>query len=915
MSTSSKDLGQNNYPLDSVHDLLNFQEHPLKAFFSPKSVALVGATERKGSVGRTTFENLLSGGFKGKIYPVNATRPTILGEKSYKSIIDLPEKVDLVIVTTPAQSVPEIIRQCVEQKIAAAVVISAGFREIGPEGAKLEQEIISLARGKMRLIGPNCLGLMSPAHGLNATFAQTIAKPGNVAFISQSGALCTAILDWSLKESFGFSGFVSTGAMADVGWGDLIDYFGADENTKSIVIYMESIGNARAFLSAAREVSLNKPIIVIKAGRTVAAAKAAASHTGSLTGSDEVLDTAFRRCGVLRVNKISEVFYMADILGRQPLPQGRRLAIVTNAGGPGVLATDSLVADGGELANLSPATLAKLNDFLPPAWSHANPIDVLGDAEAERYTKTLKEVIDEKESDGILVITTPQGMTNPLEIAQQLIPYAKDSKKPIFASWMGGELMAPAIKALNVAGIPTFPFPDSAAQAFNYMWQSRENLKMLYETPAVSKVYSGTIPKKMSELLGKVRSSGRKILSEFESKAVLEAYGIPTVQTRLAETEDEAARLANECGYPVVLKLHSETITHKSDVGGVQLNLSTEAAVRSAFRLIQINVKAKASISDFLGVTVQPMIPQDGYEIILGSSIDPQFGPVLLFGMGGQLVEVFKDRALALPPLTTTLARRMMEATKIFSAFKGVRGRKPVDLAKLEQLLVRFSELVVNHPEISEIDINPLVVSDSRLLALDARIVLHPAELQSLPISAIRPYPNQYVKSFIMKNQGSVLLRPIRPDDEEKVRKFHQALSDQTVYSRFLKSFNISERTTHERLNRVCFIDYDREMALVAVSGYEENASIVGVARLKKNFSKTQAELSGIVVDSLQGQGLGAALMGHLVEIAESEQIEEVTASLRKVNVAMRTIFEKLGFSIEAKDEGLIARKKLKPAK
>jgi acetyltransferase len=901
--------------LDSAHDILNLQDHPLTPFFKPKTVALIGASEREGSVGRTTLVNLLSGGFKGKIFVVNPKRDQILGQPAFKSIGDIPQKIDLVIITTAAQTVPQVIKECIDKGITSAVIISAGFKETGPAGKKLEDEILALARGKMRLIGPNCLGLISPICGLNATFAQDIAKPGNVAFISQSGALCTAILDWSLRESFGFSGFVSTGSMADVGWGDLIDYFGADPKTNSIVIYMESIGNARAFLSAAREVSLNKPIIVIKAGRTPEAAKAAASHTGSLTGSDEVLDAAFQRCGVLRVNEISEVFHLADLLGKQPLPEGRRLAIVTNAGGPGVLATDALTAGGGQLASLSAETLAHLNAFLPPAWSHANPIDVLGDAEADRYAKTLKFVVDEKESDGVLVITTPQGMTKSLDIAENLIPYARESKKPILASWMGGAQALEGIEALSRAGIPTFPFPDSAVKAFNYMWQSRENLKMLYQTPTVSTHKDDEAIQVVKALVADIRASGRNLLTEYESKQILEAYGIPTVPTKIAKTADAAAEIARNFGFPVVLKIHSETITHKTDVGGVHLNLNSELDVRSAFTKIQANVSAKASAKDFLGVTVQPMIPLDGYEIILGSSVDPQFGPVLLFGMGGQLVEVFKDRALALPPLTTTLARRMMEKTKIFKALLGVRGRQPVDILQLEQILVTFSKIVVNHPEISEMDINPLLASENRLTALDARIVLHDRQIKVLPTPAIRPYPIQYAHTFVLKNQEAVQIRPIRPDDEARVRSFHSELSEQTVYARYLKPFHLSERTTHERLTRVCFIDYDREMALVGIQlekNLNENESpIVGIARMKKDFTKTKADISVIIVDALQGQGLGLELTKDMIQVAKDEGLKEISTAIRTDNKAMLAIFKKLNFTLTPLGEGLIASRKL----
>jgi acetyltransferase len=486
------------------------------------------------------------------------------------------------------------------------------------------------------------------------------------------------VLDWSIKENVGFSSFVSIGSMLDVNWGDLIDYFGNDPRTQSIIIYMESIGDARAFLSAAREVSLSKPIIVIKAGRTAAAAKAAASHTGSLTGSDDVLDAAFRRVGVLRVNSIADIFYMSEVLAKQPRPRGNRLAIVTNAGGPGVLATDALIQGGGELAEVSNETMEALNKILPSAWSHNNPLDILGDAEPERYAKSLEIAAKDPSIDGLLVVMTPQGMTNPTQIAEHLKPYAKGLGKPVLASWMGGNSVAAGEEILNQCGIPSFAFPDTAVRAFNYMWKYAYNLKGIYETPVLGA--SGMQPdrEKAKGIIEAVKKSGRTILTEYESKKLLEAYGIPTTATEIAATEAEAVQWAEKIGFPVVLKLYSLTITHKTDVGGVILNLRDADAVRKAFNQIKNAVTEKAGAEHFQGVTVQPMAKLDGYEIILGASIDPQFGPVLLFGTGGQLVEVFKDKALALPPLNTTLARRMMEQTKIYKALKGVRGRKPV---------------------------------------------------------------------------------------------------------------------------------------------------------------------------------------------------------------------------------------------
>jgi acetyltransferase len=901
MSVASKPISKVS-KADRAHDILRVEGHPLDTIFSPKSVALVGASERTGSVGRNVLWNLLSSPFGGTIYPVNPKRPNVLGIKSYPSVKDLPEVVDLVVVTTPADSVPAIIKECVEVGVPSGVVISAGFKEHGEHGKQLESQIMETIRGKMRIIGPNCLGVMNPIKGLNATFAHTIARSGNVAFISQSGALCTAILDWSLRENVGFSSFVSVGSMLDVGWGDLIDYFGSDPRTNSIVIYMESIGDARSFLSAAREVSLTKPVIVIKAGRTAAAAKAAASHTGSLTGSDEVLDAAFRRSGVLRVNSIADIFYMSEVLAKQPRPKGNRLCIVTNAGGPGVLATDSLINDGGELSELSTDTMKAFDELLPPHWSHNNPVDILGDAEPSRYAKSLEIAAKDPAIDGMLVIMTPQGMTNPTLIAEELRPYAKSLGKPVLASWMGGTEVAAGEDILNQAGIPSFPFPDTAVRAFNYMWKYAYNLKGLYETPVLHELSGEPKREIANQIVDEVRKSGRTILTEFESKQLLSAYGIPTVQTEIAATEEEAVKAAAAIGYPIVLKLYSLTITHKTDVGGVQLNLRDEVAVRKAFNAIKDAVTAKAGAQHFQGVTVQPMAKLDGYEVIIGSSVDSQFGPVLLFGTGGQLVEVFKDRALALPPLNTTLARRMMEQTKIYTALKGVRGRKPVDLAALEELMVRFSQLVVEQPWIREIDINPLLASSDRLLALDARVVLHPADTPESKLSkpAIRPYPIQYVAPWILKGGEEVQIRPIRPEDEPLMVKFHQKLSERTVYMRYFQPLKLSQRTAHERLTRICFVDYDREMALVTVRrGDDGEPEIIAVGRLSKLHGREEAEIAALVRDEFQGKGLGTELYRRLLDVARSEKLQKVTANMLAENREMAAVCKRLGFKLK----------------
>ncbi len=871
---------------------------------------MIGATDREGSVGRATLSNLISSSFQGQIYPVNPRLSEVFGRRAYSRIEDIPETVDLAVIVTPAATVPGIVGECISVGVQGAVVISAGFREHGAQGQALERDIEDqLRHDRLRLIGPNCLGVMNPVIGLNATFAQTIARPGNVAFLSQSGALLTAILDWSLREQVGFSAFVSTGSMLDVGWGDLIDYFGDDPNTESILIYMESVDDARSFLSAARAVAMSKPIIVIKAGRSEAASKAASSHTGAMTGSDEVFDAALRRCGVLRVQSISDVFYMAEVLSKQPRPSGPRLVIVTNAGGPAVLATDALVAEGGEVATLSDDSRQTLDRLLPSFWSHGNPIDVLGDADPERYARAIEIAIKDSGSDGVLAILAPQGMTDPAGVAERLGPYAKGTGKPLLASWMGGKYVETGESTLSRSGIPTFAYPDTAARVFVNMWRYTYDLRGLYETPAIADDPSVAAERarEAQEILASVLAEGRTLLTEVESKQVLTLYDIPTVGTKAVHSADEAAAVANEIGFPVVLKLHSRKITHKTDVGGVTLDLVNADAVRKAYGEIESNVTSRVGADSFEGVTVQPMVRLEGYELILGSSVDPQFGPVLLFGSGGQLVEVYRDHALGLPPLNTTLAQRLMEQTKIYRALKGVRGRKPVNLDALEGVLVRFSYIPAELPRIKEIDINPLLASSDGLSALDARIVLFDVSVpdSALPRPAIRPYPTRYVSHGKLKDGRDVLIRPIRPEDEPLMRSFHESLSLQSVYLRYFHMEALSSRVAHERLLRKCFIDYDREMALVveAADPATHQRQILGVGRLARQRDPLECEVAVLIADHSQNQGLGAELLRRLVDVARSEGYARMVAHILPENANMRKLADRLGFKIQPHDD------------
>lgn len=870
----------------------------LASIFAPRSVAVIGASERAGSVGRSLVKNLK--GFPGKFYPVSLRLGSVLGVPAFGSIGNVPERVDLAVIATPAETVPGVIRECAKAGVGGVVVISAGFRECGIRGRQLEEEVIrEIRRGGLRLVGPNCLGVMRPGQELNATFGATMARPGRIAFLSQSGALCTAILDWSLQENVGFSAFVSVGSMADVGWGDLIFYFGDDPETKSIIIYMESIGDARAFLSAAREVALSKPVIVIKVGRTEAAARAAASHTGSMTGTDEVIEAAFRRAGVLRVESIEELFDMAEVLGKQPRPLGPRLAIVTNAGGPGALAADALVRSGGQLAGLSAGTRAVLERVLPEHWSQGNPVDILGDATAERYGEAMQWVLKDKANDGVLVVLTPQAMTDCTATAREVVAAAKGANKPVLASWMGGAAVEGGEALLNRAGIPTFDYPDRAARAFDYLWQYSANLRALYETPASIEEAGGLARGlEAGRIIGAAQEQRRTLLTEIESKKILASYGIESVQTLFAGSEEEAVSAGERLGYPIVLKICSERVTHKSRAGGVELDLENEGAVRQAWERIRNSVQASGG---FRGVSVQRMIRSKGYELIVGSAVDEQFGPVLLFGAGGLLVEVLNDRVLGLPPLNGTLARRLMERTKIFRGLSAAGGEKGVDIGELERLLVRFSYLVAEQRWIKEMDINPLLATPEKIIALDARVILHDKATGEggLPKLAIRPYPNQYTWAKRIEGGEEVTIRPIRPEDEPLMVKFHETLSDQSIYYRYFTALKLEERIRHERLTKICFIDYDREIALVVEHrGKGGKREIVAVGRLSKLHGVNEGEFALLVADAWQRRGLGTLLLKHLADIAEEEQLSRLVGHILPENSGMKKAARRVGFHL-----------------
>jgi acetyltransferase len=894
--------------------------HSLDALFKPQSVAVLGASATAGSVGSILLHNLLANPFGGVVYPVNPKRRAIHGVRAYPDLASVPERPDLAVIATPAATVPGLVQECAGHGIPAAIVISAGFSELGAEGRALEQKIRDV-RGTMRIIGPNCLGVIHPPSNLNASFAATMARPGRVALLSQSGAICTAILDWAEQKHIGFSSFVSVGAMLDVDFAELMDYFADDPGTRSIIVYMESIGDVRKFLSAARSVARTKHVIVVKSGRHEEGARAAASHTGALAGSDAVFDAAFRRAGVLRVSTIPDLFDMSEILALQPPPRGPALAILTNAGGPGVMAVDALMTEGGQLAKLSPETLSALNAVLPPFWSHANPVDLLGDATAERYRLAVDVCAKDPAVQGLLVLLTPQAMTDPTATARQLVPFARVEGKPLLACWMGGASVQAGREVLGSAGIPVFDAPEAAIGAFLHMVQYRHSQELLYETPPALPGDWNPDADRVRAIFAEARAEKRTLLSEAEAKNVLAAYGIPVAVTIACHVVEEAVAAAGTIGYPVVLKLLSRTITHKSDAGGVLLDLADDNAVRQGFETIRKNLEVRHHEVDFEGVTVQPMVRDTGIELIVGSSVDRQFGPVILFGAGGILVEVMKDRALALPPLNRTLARRLMERTQIWQALQGVRSRPPADLAALETLLVRFSQLITDFPDIQEVDVNPLLAGSERVIALDARIVLAPPD-GPLPRLAIRPYPNQYMAPYRLRDGSEVTIRAIRPEDEPLIIALHASHSEHTIRMRF---FSLVKTLSHDSLIRLCHLDYDREMALVAVRrdpspqplspaagergrGEGDGDKIVGVSRYYLTPETGEAEFALVVADAYQRRGLGRHLMERLIAVAGERGIRKLIGLVLAENRPMLRLTAGLGFSAPASvEEGVVA--------
>jgi len=875
----------------------------LDFIFKPERIALIGVSINPNSVSGKVLTNLIGSGFKGVIYPVNRSSEAVMGIPCFNSLENLPRKPDLAVICSAANEVPQWVSECGESGINGIIIMSAGFRETGEEGLQLENEIRMIRKGypDMRIIGPNCLGIIIPELKLNLSFAPSLPSKGNIAFISQSGALCTSVLDRAKDEKIGFSFFISLGNAIDVDFGHLIDYLGADESTRFIILYIESIANARNFMSASRAFARTKPVIVYKAGRFPESAAVAASHTGALASEDNIYDAAFERTGITRVYDIGEIFDCAALIGRNKIPSGDRLAIVTNAGGPGVMATDTLIAEGGTLAHLCEETMENLNACLPPIWSHGNPVDVIGDDRYKRLAKSASIVLEDKNVDALLVILTPQAMTNVTAAAKAIGELQEGTKKPILASWLGGEQMKEGIRILNDHRVATYATPEQAVRAFMTLVEYSRNLKILYETPRDIPLEFEFNRVEIRKIFSQVLNEKSGTLSEKKSKELLHAYGIPVSMPRQARSATEAVKISDETGYPVVFKIMSPDITHKSDSGGVLLNIKNKSQARSAYDQVIENIKRSEPDARIEAITVQPMINMPGsIEMILGIKRDPVFGTVILAGAGGITAELFRDNSLGFPPLNERLARRMLEQLKIWPLLKGYRGNKPVNIDKLLELMIRLSYLAADYPEIMELDINPLLVSQDGLVAVDARIVTETGEdikgKGGYEHLAIVPYPEEYVTAPIKIKNSEIVMRPIKPEDEPLWFELLDSCSRESIYSRFNSFFHYS---VHEVAARYCYIDYDREIAIVAETEEEGKKKIIGVGRLIADPEHETVEYAILVADKWQNMEIGSHLTDYCLEISKKWGLKKVIAQTTSDNHRIISMFKKRNFKID----------------
>ena len=880
------------------------ERHYLSALFQPASVAIIGASNEAGSVGAVLAENMAAG-YRGSLYAVNPKHRSVHGLDCYPAVGKIPQRIDLAVIATPAHTVPGVIEECGEAGVRAAVVITAGFSETGPQGARLERALLENARRyRLRVIGPNCLGLMRPETGLNATFARGGALVGSIGLISQSGAVCTAMLDWAHSHGVGFSSVVSLGGSTDVDFGEIIDFLVNDPKTEHILLYIEGVRDARRFVSALRAAARVKPVILMKVGRHPAGSRAAMSHTGAIVGADDVFDAVVRRAGAVRVSTIGQIFAAAQAFASHLWPRGDRLAVITNGGGPGVMAADRAADLGIPLAELSPRTIESLKSALPANWSHSNPLDLIGDADAARYAAATAACLADDGVDGVLVMLTPQAMTDPASAARAVIEAARGSQKPMLSCWMGEEQVIPARRLLAEAHIPVFRNPEGAVELFAHVASFYRNQRTLLRTPGPLSLQARPDLEGARAIVESALAEHREVLNEMESKALLAAFRIPIAKTMVAHSPMEAMLLAQELGYPVAMKVDSPEITHKTDAGGVRLNLGNAQSVRAAYQEIVEAVGRHRPGAHIHGVAVEPMIVRpNGRELMIGVIRDPVFGPAITFGTGGTAVEVHRDRAVALPPLDTFLVADLIRSTRVSKLLGAFRHLPPVDLATLENVLLRVSEMVCELPWLVELDINPLIVDEHGAIAADARVVVGRRAPGRIPYShmAIHPYPSKYVRTWQLPDGQVVTLRPIRPEDAAIEQEFVKSLSDESRYFRFM---NTLRELTPMMLVRFTQIDYEREMAFIAVIEEGGREFEIGVARYITNPDGDTCEFALVVTDHWQRHGLGRRLMELLIEVARSRGLSAMVGHVLANNKSMLELCSDLGFVIaESPDE------------
>lgn len=882
-------------------------QHYLDRLFEPRSIALFGASARPDSVGGRVFENLLAGGFQGPIYPINPRRKEIQGKQAYPTIADIGKPVDLAVFATPAHTIPELMHQAGEHGVRAAVVLSAGFGEGNGGGSQHQRALLQEARRYgVRVVGPNCLGIIMPRLGVNATFSKNNAKPGGLALISQSGAICTAILDWAAPRQIGFSTIVSLGSMADVDFGQVLDYVALDPHTKSILLYVEGIRTARRFVSGLRVAARLKPTIVVKAGRHAAGSKAAMSHTGSLVGADDVFEAALRRTGAVRAMSIEQLFAAAQFLSTHNRIEGDNLAVVTNAGGPGVLAADRAADIGVLMPDLTPEMISKLDAVLPEAWSHGNPIDILGDATSERYEGAVDVCLSDPSMDGVLVMLTPQAMTEPTEIATAVAKRAAEADKPVLTCWMGEQQVAEGREHFESKRVPAFTSPEGAVEAFGYLAQYRKNQELLLQVPGPlsSRTEAPDIEGARLVIEGAM-AEGRRTLSTSESKAVFSAFGIPVMPSVDARNANEALVAARTLGFPIAMKINSHDITHKSDVSGVRLGIGSAHDVRTIYNDMLAKVEEVQPGARIEGVTVEKMYRHPhGREVLVGVLRDPVFGPVVSFGAGGTAVEVMRDRSVELPPLNTFIARQMIGRTRISKLLGAFRHLPPVDHDAIVDILLRVSAMVCELPHILELDINPLIVDETGAVALDARIgVAYPEPtVGRYDHVAIHPYPSRHETKWQLGDGRDITIRPIRPEDAEIEQDFIRGLSSQAKYFRFMRSLN---ELTPEMLIRFTQIDYDREMAFIATTRDRktEKEIQIAVGRYVANPDGKTCEFALVVSDAVHRHGIGHRIMMALMESAKRRGLRTIEGEVLSNNEPMLHLMRRLGFTVRTSRE------------